>query len=653
MQIHNNILITECSAYDFKEMLERKKVKSWLKSVSAFANTDGGSLFYGVNDKGVIVGLKNPQTDADFISEMIKARLDPVPEVQLIPIEHEGHTLLEVKVKAGTLTPYYYYQDGTRTAYTRVGNESVECNSQQLLSLVLKGTHMTWDSLPTQVDASKHSFIILANTFREQTHQEWNDKYLESFGLVTPDGKLTNAGLLFVDNCTVFQSRIFCTRWTGLYKDDAISSVEHRANLVLLLKYGMDFIKNYTMSGWVKMPNYRLNLPDYSDRAIFEGLVNHLIHRDYTVMGGEVHIDIYDDRVELVSPGAMLDGTQIQDRDIYKVPSMRRNPVIADMFTQLDYMEKRGSGLRKMRELTEKLPNFLQGKEPQYQTEATSFYTTFYNLNWGDNGRMPVEEVANRVNSTLEKYPVNKESSVEKFGVNADKFGDTSETQKKVSKTAQKIIDLVISDPSITADNMANKIGVTKRAIEKNIKSLRVWEFWFTKVQTRLVIGALLLNHKQNNKPMETSFIPLFAIIAVLIIAFLFASLPQVNHKTRYRVLYAIAIIMLLAVIPISEYMAGGIQNSSNNYLLVLIFDIAVGYFCMYIAALLKFNILKQKNQALENALTEKQQENISILLEHQNEKQRDLQQKELEWFAGKIKMFTEEEQKAIIHCCH
>ena len=105
-----------------------------------------------------------------------------------------------------------------------------------------------------------------------------------------------------------------------VYKDDAISSVEHRANLVLLLKYGMDFIKNYTMSGWVKMPNYRLNLPDYSDRAIFEGLVNHLIHRDYTIMGGEVHIDIYDDRVELVSPGAMLDGTQIQDRDIYKVP---------------------------------------------------------------------------------------------------------------------------------------------------------------------------------------------------------------------------------------------------------------------------------------------------------------------------------------------
>ena len=133
---------------------------------------------------------------------------------------------------------------------------------------------------------------------------------------------------------------------------------------------------------------------------------------------------------------------------------------------------------------------------------------------------------------------------------------------------------------------------------------------------------------------MGTSFIPLCAIIAVLIIAFLFASLPQVSHKMRYRVLYTIAIIMLLAVIPISEYMAGDTQNSSNNYLLVLIFDIAVGYFCMYIAALLKFNVLKRKNQVLENALTEKQQENIAILLEHQNEKQQALQQREFEWLS-------------------
>ena len=198
------------------------------------------------------------------------------------------------------------------------------------------------------------------------------------------------------------------------------------------------------------------------------------------VMGDEVHIDIYDDRVELVSPGAMLDGTQIQDRDIYKVPSMRRNPVIADMFTQLDYMEKRGSGLRKMRELTEKLPNFLPGKEPQYQTEAISFYTTFYNLNWGENGRIPIEEVANRVNSSLEKYSIDEESSVKTFGdlqkSSVKTFGDlqnSSVKQKRLGRTAQSILDLVISDGSISQDKMAEKIGVSKRAIEMQIANLK------------------------------------------------------------------------------------------------------------------------------------------------------------------------------------
>lgn len=208
------------------------------------------------------------------------------------------------------------------------------------------------------------------------------------------------------------------------------------------------------------------------------------------VLDGEVHIDIYDDRVELVSPGAMPDGTQIQDRDIYNVPSIRRNnPVFADMFTQLDYMEKRGSGLRKMRELTEKLPNFLPGKEPLYKTEASSFFTTFYNLNWGENGRIPVEEVADRVNSTLKKYPVNEGASERKFGVNEKsserKFGVSEKSSekrfgvkgedasKRVSRTGQKIIDLVISDPSITAEAMSVKIGVSKRAVEKNIKELR------------------------------------------------------------------------------------------------------------------------------------------------------------------------------------
>lgn len=94
----------------------------------------------------------------------------------------------------------------------------------------------------------------------------------------------------------------------------------------------------------------------------------------------------------------------------------------------------------------------------------------FYNLNWGKNERIPVEEVAERVNSPLKKYPANEESSVEKFGVNAKmfgvndksseiRFGESTDAPKNIGKTAQKIIDFVISDSSMSAETMAYKIG--------------------------------------------------------------------------------------------------------------------------------------------------------------------------------------------------
>ena len=81
----DKILNVECSTYDFKESVEKKKTKSWLKSVSAFANTKGGSLFFGIDDSGDIIGLECAQADAEFISQEIKAHLDPIPDFELIP----------------------------------------------------------------------------------------------------------------------------------------------------------------------------------------------------------------------------------------------------------------------------------------------------------------------------------------------------------------------------------------------------------------------------------------------------------------------------------------------------------------------------------------------------------------------------------------
>ena len=373
----------ENTTCDFKESVERKHPKSWLKSISAFANGMGGSLVFGVNDEGNIVGLDDVKLDTEFISDRIKAHIDPVPEFELItkPIDN-GRYILEVHISAGDMTPYYYVNSGTRTAFVRIGDESVVSSSHQLSALVLKGRNRTYDSLTTEYRCGDMTFESLINTYQTQTGLQFEQKLLQSFSLVTADGFLTQAGVLFSDQCPYRHSSLYCTRWEGLDKDNALDSREYQGNLLALLEAGVQFTTLHNKKGWTKLPNKRLDTPDYSDRAIFEALVNALIHRDYSVLGSEVHIDIYDNRLIIYSPGGMFDGSLIQNRNLNEVPSKRRNPILADVFTQFGYMEKRGSGLRKIYNETAKLPGFSENKKPTFRSEYESFFTEILNNNY-------------------------------------------------------------------------------------------------------------------------------------------------------------------------------------------------------------------------------------------------------------------------------
>ena len=138
-------------------------------------------------------------------------------------------------------------------------------------------------------------------------------------------------------------------------------------------------------------------MPDYCERSVFEALVNALIHRDYLVLGSEVHVDIYDDRLTICSPGGMADGTRIQERDISNISSIRRNPVLADLFGRLGYMERQGSGFKKITESYHTAHNYRSELEPKFYSDAGSFQVTLYNLNYGqsiEETGFPVEKQA-------------------------------------------------------------------------------------------------------------------------------------------------------------------------------------------------------------------------------------------------------------------
>lgn len=429
-------LISECTAYDFKIMLEEKRPKSWLKSVSAFANGLGGSLFIGVDNDGIVKGLDDIQRVCETISNKIRDYMDPLPEVEMIPHKtDEGMNVLQLKVNAGNYTPYYYVGDGQRVAFVRIGDESVPATAEHMVRLVLKGSNKTYDSLITDYRKDDNSFIILANEFKKRTEQDWNTKYLLSFGLVTSKGYLTNAGALFSDDCPLWQSRLYCTRWDGKDKSDAINDAEFTVNIIMLLRESMNFVKSNTKRGWEKLPTGRKNKPEYAERAVLEAMVNHFIHRDYTVMGGEVHLDIYDDRLTVTSPGGMCNGTLIQNLDIANVSSERRNPILANVMAQLDYMEKRGSGLTRICNETKALDGYQEVLSPKFNSTPAQFQTIIY------------------------------------ASADTTNVGDVSEM--RLTGRQRKILRLINESPTITGKKMSEILSVSQRTIERDLSVLQ------------------------------------------------------------------------------------------------------------------------------------------------------------------------------------
>lgn len=386
--------IGETTEYDKKEMLEERKPKSWLKSVSAFANGIGGALIFGVSDDETLIGLDDAKDASEKISEAIKTKMDPIPNIVLKIHKEDGKEFVVLDVKSGMETPYYYIGDGGHIAFVRVGNESIPADATALKRLVMKGSNITFDSISTRHNFSGFAFTKLRSVYRQRTKKELSESDFVSFGLVDEDGMLTNAGALLADESPMRHSRLFCTRWYGLDKAsgimEALDDREVSGSLITLLQAGEEFVNNNTKKRWKKTGNGRIEMPEYPERAVLECIVNALIHRDYLILGSEVHIDIFDDRIEITSPGGMPDGSAVQNLDTDNVISKRRNPVIADVFSRMNYMERRGSGFKKIKDDYHFAVNYRPELEPKFYSDISTFKVTLYNLNYN----VPVEKVA-------------------------------------------------------------------------------------------------------------------------------------------------------------------------------------------------------------------------------------------------------------------
>ena len=325
-----------------KESQNTEFKQSWhdeyLKWICGFANAKGGKLLIGIDDAGKPVGVANAKKLLEDIPNKIRDTMGIVADVSLV--KRQKKDVIQIVVRESDFPVAYRGEYHYRT-----GSTKQQLTGFALTQFLFHKMHLSWDGAETvnRLSSRKFTFKRLKYRFEQRVHKEVKNADLVSYGLITKCGILTNAGALLADDCPIPQSRLFCTRWSGKDKAaDSTASRKEQGNILELLDMAENFIKVQTNKGWVKRPTERDNYPDYPERAVTESLVNAFIHRDYTISGSEVHVDIFDDRMEIMSPGGMPDGSLVQDLDVMNVPSDRRNGILADVFDRLDYMEREG-----------------------------------------------------------------------------------------------------------------------------------------------------------------------------------------------------------------------------------------------------------------------------------------------------------------------
>ena len=461
-----NDLVGETTEYDKKLKVELRKPKSWCKSISAFANTLGGALIFGVSDENEIIGLDNPVKDAEKISEIIKTKLNPIPEFKMSFRKVEDNILIILEVFKGDETPYYYYNDGSLEAYIRIGNESVKASPTELQRLVLRGRNKSYDSQKSMYKIRDYSFSKLRERYKKWTGYSFDEKNLISFGLADEEGYLTIAGSLIVDDSPVHHSRLFCTRWNGLNKSsgvlDALDEAEYEGSVISLIENGEAFIKRNAKMMWRKTANSREEMPEYVERSYHEALVNAVAHRDYLINGSEVHIDIYDDRMEIYSPGGMPDGSMIQERDPLTVPSTRRNPVLADIFNRLGYMERKGSGFGKIIGGYEFQINYNESKKPSFRSDRYQFTVVMPNLNYSVPQDVSRDVPRNVPRDVPRNVPRNVPQDVPR-----------NVPQKKATDPLKvQILNMIKRNNKISTDKIAMALGISSKTVKRHIKDI-------------------------------------------------------------------------------------------------------------------------------------------------------------------------------------
>lgn len=466
----------ESKNVEFKIMLPDDS-KKYVKTIVAFANTSGGKIIIGVDDvTRNIVGVEPSSVFgimdkiANAVSDMCAPQIIPDVTFQTI----EGKCIVQIEIYPGQNRPYYIRSMGKENGtYIRVAGTSRPVDEAILKDLEYQGKGQSYDEIVNvEIDYDEKQALKLCNDIRKYIAEsrevpvskvrEITVTNLENWGILRKSGQNyvpTNAFILCTDNTFRF-AKIQCALFKGEDRAVFIDRREFTGPIYGQIEEAYQFVLKHinlgaTIEGIVRKDKYEL-----PPESIREAIINAVCHRCY-LDHSCVQIAIYDNRVEITSPGMLYGGLTVEQAISGR--SKIRNVCIAEVFSRMGIIEQWGTGLQRM----------IRGcreygvQEPEFIDMGDAFRVIFYRSNI----ETGIENTEMFAESCTEMASTGTESGL--TGIETDTEMVKEELLSALTDTEKKVVRLILKNPEITQDKMAEIMGMSKNGIRYVMDKLK------------------------------------------------------------------------------------------------------------------------------------------------------------------------------------
>ncbi len=441
---------------EFKREVPKKSEK-YIKSVIAFANTAGGKIVIGVDDEThEIVGVDKNEVFkimdgiTNTISDMCYPQIFPNIEVDTI----DGKSVIAIEIYPGASRPYYIKSLGKEVGtYIRVSGTSRPADEAILKDLELQGSRQSFDEMVCigqKYDAEKAEELCAAikrymleavkTKSEKEKVKDVTAQNLINWGIIkNVDGTLvpTNAFVLLTDNTFPF-AKIQCALFKGTERVVFIDKRDFEGPLYEQIEEAYEFVLKHINLGAEIRGLVRKDAYELPTEAIREAIVNAVTHRNFLDRAC-VQVAVYDDRVEVTSPGMLYGGLTIEQ--IKEGGSKIRNRCIAEVFSRMKIIESWGTGIKRMFSSCKEYGV----REPELLEIGDSFRVNLYRPSY---------------NEVHQSVPKSEPESIPK------------NVLKNLNKTQQKIIDIIWKNPKVTQTEIAEQLNISTSAVKKSMKEI-------------------------------------------------------------------------------------------------------------------------------------------------------------------------------------